>query len=265
MEELKRPNPVNVEESFNRFVLENEGQLVSSLVSGNIDTKNADYFFDGPGVIAELKCFQKDLFNNEEDIPRLFAYFDKWKQKGLIEEGDELKLIFGRKTLPIECWQDLLLAVSKTIERAIHKGNKQIKETKILLKKPDAKGLLFLCNDGNYFVQNNVFLKLICDVMTRKYLDSEIDGFIYFTYNQTATIPGSQLDWQLWTAAYRSDGDELLPAFVDQLGSEFNIFYAKETGIPLIDNIIIDSSNEKVAEVINSMRHIPRDIIYKKD
>ena len=127
MEELKRPDPVNVEELFNQFVLESEGQLVGSLVSGNIDTKNADYFFSGSEVIAELKCFQKDLFNNEEDIPRLFAYFDKWKEKGLIEEGDELKFIFGTKTLPVECWHDLLAAVSKTIERAIHKGNKQIK------------------------------------------------------------------------------------------------------------------------------------------
>lgn len=264
MEEIKRPVPANVEKLINQFVIENEGSLVNSLVSGNIETKNADYFFGNSNVIAELKCFQKDLFDNKDDIARLFTFFDKWKQRELIEEGDELKFIFGKKTLPTECWHDLLAAVSKTIERAVHKGNKQIIETKVLLKKPDAKGLLLLCNDGNYFVQNGAFVQLICDVIVRKYSDSAVDGFVYFTYNQTATIPGSDLDWSLWTPAYRNDEDVQLADFVNNLGARFNDFYTKTTGIPITGNIITDSLGEG-ANVVKSMTYIPKDVIYKKD
>jgi hypothetical protein len=262
MEELKRPDPVDIEQSLNQFVIETGGQLVTSLFSGQITSDNADYFFDSPTVVAELKCFQKDLFNNEEDVPRFVTYLEKWKEKKLISDGDELKIIFGTKKLPNKCWTDLLASACKTIERAIHKGNKQIKETKLLLNKPNAKGLLLLCNDGNYFIQNNTFLSLICNVMIRKYLKSEIDGFVYFTYNQTSTMPNSELDWQLWAPVYRDSEDEVLPAFVNDLGAKFNDFYTKTTGIPATIHKKIDNI-EGATDMIAKMKYIPKEVIYK--
>jgi hypothetical protein len=258
-----RPDPVKIEQSFNQLVIDSGGQLVSSLDSNLILSDNADYYFDSPTVIAELKCFQKDLFNDEEDIQRIFSYFEKWKSKKLIEEGDELKIIFGTKKIPKECWPDLITSASKTIERAIHKGNKQIKETKLFLKKPNAKGLLLLCNDGNYFIQNNNFITLICNLMTRKFLNSEIDGFVYFTYNQTSIIPDSELDWQLWAPFYRDSEDSILAEFVNMLGFKFNDYFSKITGIPMTDHIKFDSYNQ-AKDLINKMKYIPKDKINKK-
>ncbi len=264
MEELKRPNSVDVEEFFNEFVEYFGGSLVSKLIPNQNDKPNADYVFQSPEVIAELKCFRKDLFNNEEDIERLFSFFKNWKDRKLIEEGDEIKLVLGSKNLPTECYKDLINSCIKTIDRAISKANKQIRETKLTLNKPEAKGLLLLANDGNYFVQNSDFLGLICSLMQRKYLDSSIDGFVYFTLNQISFIPKSQLDWHIWAPAYRLDNDKTLGEFVNNMGSKFlNEFYTCKTGIPPT-NKITTSNLEEGTEFIKQMMYIPKEIAYTK-
>ncbi|MBK9353836.1 MAG: hypothetical protein IPN09_07700, partial [Bacteroidetes bacterium] len=63
MEELKRPENVNVEDFFNEYVEYFGGQVISNNEQNLVDRANADYLFKDDNVIAELKCFQKDLFN----------------------------------------------------------------------------------------------------------------------------------------------------------------------------------------------------------
>lgn len=264
MEELSRPENVNVEDFFNEYVEYFGGQVVSKNEQNLIDRPNADYLFKNENVVAELKCFQKDLFNTEEDIPRFFSFLNKWEERKLIEQGDKIKIICGTKQLPQECYFDLLNACTKTIDRALHKANKQIQESKRTFSIPNAKGLVLLCNDGNYFVQNDIFIGLIANLMSRKYLESDIDGFVYFTLNQVSTIPNSQLDWHLWIPSYRDENDEDFGNFVNELGYKFqNDFYTLKTGIKPSDKIIIDDF-EKGINTAKSMKHIPKDIIFKK-
>ncbi|MFV8465818.1 hypothetical protein [Flavobacterium sp. LB1P62] len=264
MEELKRPENINVEVFFNEYVEYFGGQVISNNKQNLVDRPNADYLFKNENVIAELKCFQKDLFHNEEDIPRIFNFLDKWEEKKLIKQGDKIKILLGSKQLPKECYNDLLIACSKTIDRVLHKANKQIQESKRTFSIPNAKGLVLLCNDGNYFVENNVFLGLIANLMGRKYMESGIDGFVYFTLNQVSRIPNSELDWHIWTPLYRVENDEVLGDFVNKLGFKFqNEFYTMKTGIVPVDKIITDDF-EKGMNTIKSMKHIPKDIIFKK-
>ncbi len=263
MEELKRPENVNVEDFFNEYVEYFGGQVISNNEQNLVDRANADYLFKDDNVIAELKCFQKDLFNNEDDIPRVFNFLNKWEEKKLIQQGDKIKIILGSKQLPKECYADLLEACTKTIDRALHKANKQIVESKRTFNIPNAKGIVLLCNDGNYFVQNDIFLGLIANIMVRKYMESDIDGFVYFTLNQVSTIPNSYLDWHLWVPSYRNENDESLVNFINKLGFKFqNDFYTMKTGIQSSDKIITDDF-EKGINTIKSMKHIPKDIIYK--
>ena len=44
-ENLNRPEPVEVEEYFNQFVLEEGGNLVSDMISKNSESLNADYYW----------------------------------------------------------------------------------------------------------------------------------------------------------------------------------------------------------------------------
>lgn len=264
MEELKRPENVNVEDFFNEYVEFFGGQVVSKNEENLADRPNADYLFKNENVVVELKCFQKDLFNNEEDIPRIFNFLDKWEENKLIEQGDKIKIILGSEQLPKKCYADLLNSCTKTIDRALHKANKQIQESKKTFSIPKAKGLVLLCNDGNYFVQNDMFLGLIANLMGRKYMESDIDGYVYFTLNQVSTIPNSELDWHLWVPSYRDESDEDLGSFVNELGFKFlNDFYTMKTGINLSEKLITDDI-EKGVNAIKSMKHIPKDIIYKR-
>jgi len=264
MEELKRPDIIEVESFFNEYVEYSGGQVISKCEDNLDDRPNADYLFKNENVIAELKCFQKDLFNNEEDIPRIMNFLDRWEERKLIKQADKLKIILGSKKLPIECYYDLLSACTKTIDRALHKANKQIQESKRTFSLPDAKGLVLLCNDGNYFVQNDIFLGLVANLMSRKYMESDIDGFVYFTINQVSTVPNSGLDWQLWVPSYRNENDSDLSQFVNDLGHKFlNEFYTLKTGIESSKKVITDDT-EVGYNTIKSMKYIPKEIIYKK-
>lgn len=264
MDELKRPEIVNVENFLNEYVEYFGGQVISKDEQNLDDRPNADYLFREQNVIAELKCFQKDLFNSEDDIPRIFIFLDKWEKQKLIRQGDKLGLLLGSKKLPTECQVDLLKACEKTIDRALHKANKQIKESKTTFSLPTSKGLVLLCNDGNYFVQNYTFIGLIANLMIRKYMNSDIDGFVYFTLNQTSIMPESNLDWCLWCPFYRQENDKEFGKFVNELGFKLNNgFYPMKTGATILEKRITDN-HEKGIELIKSMTHIPKGTIYKK-
>ena len=264
MEELKRPEAVNVEDYFSEFVEFAGGQVVSKLEQNLIDRPNADYIFKDAGVIAELKCFQKDLFNDPEDVPRLIDFLYDWEKRKLISQADKIKILYGQKGIPEECYLDLVRSCRKTVDRAIHKANKQIQETKKTFSLPKAKGLLFLANDGNYLVENAAFVGLIGDLMQKKYANSEIDGFVYLTVNQVSYIPNSDLDWSLWVPGYRSDNDTTLSDFVNALGSKFgDEYYTKKNGFPPSSKIITDDT-EKGFDTVLGMKYLPKEVIYKK-
>ena len=54
-----RPEPLPVEVTFNEFVKQFGGQLISELLQADPQRpQNADYFFSSHSVIAELKCFE---------------------------------------------------------------------------------------------------------------------------------------------------------------------------------------------------------------
>lgn len=118
--------------------------------------------------------------------------------------------------------------------------------------------------EENNEIKNTVYFGLIANLMGRKYMESDIDGFIYFTLNQVSIIPNSELDWHLWVPSYRDESDEVFGDFVNKLGFKFqNDFYIMKTGIKPSEKIITDNF-EKGMNTIKSMKHIPKSIIFKK-
>lgn len=265
MKMFDRPIITDVEEFFNEYVEFFGGQLISKLPHNLSDRPNADYLFKDHNVIAELKCFQKDLFNESEDIPRIFKLLDKWERQRLIKPEEKVSIVLGTKKLPNECYKDMLDACLKTIDRAVYKGNKQIAESKSTFSMPDAKGLLLLCNDGNYFLQNSELIGLVATIMQRKYLKSDIDGVAYFTIKQVARMPKSPWDYTPWVPLYRDENDQRLGDFINELGRRFlNEFYTMKTGIEASDKRVIDNVEEGI-EQIKLMEYLPKHLIYKKN
>ena len=269
-ENLERFIIPNVEDYFSEFVEFYGGKVIEKL-DGNLDDRpNADYLFEEPELIAELKCFEKDIFSGKEDFPKMERLLTKWTNKKMIT-GEQLReYTFGRSALPIKCQKDIIEVASKTIERAIHKGNKQIEISKSTFEIPNSNGVLFLVNDGNYFFSNEQFLGIISNILGRKYRNPSFDVIIYLTINQTSHIPTSLLDYTVWVPIYtRIDKngetvkDENLFNFVNDIGRKFADFYEFKNGEKLKDKQEF-SDTEKGIEEIKKHKYVPKNIIYGK-
>jgi hypothetical protein len=99
-QELERPFFSDVESLFSEYVEYFGGAVVDKLEINTTDRPNADYLFDHPEIVAELKSFEKDVFSEPEDIPRLMSLFETWIAKGLVSGEDIIEYTFRGKQLP---------------------------------------------------------------------------------------------------------------------------------------------------------------------
>ncbi|GAC1370299.1 MAG: hypothetical protein NVS3B3_02520 [Aquirhabdus sp.] len=255
---MNRPKPIPVEESFNEFVIEFGGELVSSLMSQEKTLpRNADYLFRNEHVIAELKCLEKNSFNNDEDVGRLGNLIQKWTSSKIINGSNAIKWLNGQERLPSECYQDMINLAARTIETAIRSAKKQIELTKVFFDLPEANGVLLLVNDGNYFLEHQHIFALTCQIMERKFKNSSIDGFVYFSVNMPAVMPEHKLEMLPWFPAYRDENNESLGAFINKLGEQWIAFYRNKIGQEEIPIHKIKDFDEGV-EKLQSMRYLKK-------
>lgn len=252
---LKRPERIPVENTFNEFVKEFGGELVSELMPKNQNLpRNADYLFRDNRVVAELKCFEKDLFNNDEDIARLEKLIKKWISNGSISGHHALRWALGQEKLPLICAQDMINLAVRTIETAIKSAKEQIKQTKDYFHINNGKGLLLLANDGNYFLEHQELFGLICRIMGKKFMNSSIDGIVYFSDNMPSKVPWLLREMSVWFPAYRKENDEL-GDFVNELGAKWISFFQRKIGEEEIPPYQLNDPVE-IARLLNSMKLI---------
>jgi len=270
-QELQRPYFPDTESLFTEFIQFYGGDVVEHLAENNAENPNADYIFQNPKIVAELKTFVKDVFSDPEDIPRIQELFTKWIETGDINGKELIDFLFLGKQLPQKCINELIERASKTIERAIHKANKQIEETKVTFNKEHASGVVFLINDGNYFFRNEEFVGVIANLINRKFIVSSFDVVIYLTVNQVTQKEDSELDYNIWIPIYTKVdefgetivSDELFH-FVNDIGEKFlNDFLTLKTGHESKDFKKIETIDDALEE-LKKHNFIPKDIIYKK-
>ncbi len=271
LQELERSFFSDVESLFSEYVEYYGGTLVDKLEMNKADRPNADYLFEFPEIVAELKTFEKDIFSESEDIPRIMELFERWIVNGLMTGEDLKEYTFRGKALPQKCTEDLIERASKTIERAIYKANKQIEATKKTFNKQNANGIVFLINDGNYFFTNQGFLVVLSNLIRRKFKEASFDVIIYLTINQTTYKEDSDLDYNIWVPIYTKvdeAGDTIvsdeLHSFVNDFGEKFlTEFLTLKTGHKFKDFKQIESLEDSMEE-FKKHRFIPKDVIYKK-
>ncbi|AYB33043.1 hypothetical protein [Chryseolinea soli] len=256
----ERPEPIDIESTFNQFVNFYGGKQVADMFQNKITTPNADYYFPDQNIIAELKCFEKDMAS-VEGFERMEKLFESWLSRGLIKGEEFIAIAFGRIPYPQQCIMELWTSIRKSVDYVLDKAVKQVRETRKLLGKPDASGLLLLCNDGNYGLTHRELLGVIGNLMASKY-SSMVDGFVYFTYNQTVRIPGSDIDHQLWTAAYSENTPDKIVNFVDDLGSKYFKFMEVHTGVPIAESRVMDVKDG--VSLIKDMVYVPKEKVFKK-
>jgi hypothetical protein len=203
------------------FVKSVGGELVCDLIGNNNLPSNADYLFPQHNVIAELKSLQAGGFTNSFHR-KLGDLFGKWDRQGKLRVYGTVKIESGK--LPLERQHEMLSVMGESLQKhVVADANKQIKSTKALLKRPDAKGFLWVASDGNDYFQPHDICYLITRIFQKKKdtgdpLFSSINGFAYFNPRMPATVPHASDPALLWFNGVRKpDEDGEVLACLDML------------------------------------------------
>lgn len=235
-----KPTKIAIEPTFDRFVATfRDGVKVSALLSKQGPTPlNADYYFGADNVIAELKALGSDPTEPFSLIERVSASL---KHFGFSNDY-LLGWLFRGEPLPERAANHLNGKIKRPIAKAVEHANKQIKQTKVTLGKPDAAGLLLVANDNNYGFDAIQMASLISEILL-KLNESHIDGFVYFSpnvYHSDPNHPGIAMN--PWVPLYK-EGSENLADFVNPFGRAWGDFF-EQFGAPYLHRSESDEYNK---------------------
>jgi hypothetical protein len=225
--------PLPVEKTFEGFVVQYGGELVSKLISNENPPKNADYLFRTPLVIAGLKVVERDAFT-PQDKAKLDALVNRWIQERLIGPVFGTVQIELRK-LPPRCQRDWLSLHMAPWKRKLEDANKQIKKTKSLLNVADACGILFLADDAaRSFAPTDVMTFIARTLQSRKpdgsQIYSHLDRIVYFSVNPRA-VTNDGMGLNFWLPAYRHENDKIISEFLENFGRAWFQYHAELFGM----------------------------------
>jgi hypothetical protein len=241
---MKHPSYIPVELTFDEFVALFAGSRVSTLLSkkeafrGSPPT-NADYLFASDNVIAELKCLEEDTYSPKEFKEVISSLINDWQGRGLISwrlYGGPMLL--QSRDLPIECQLELEQLINRRLRKVITKANKQIRLTKETLGLPEAKGLLLLVSDGNYFLRPEHVLPLVGRILRTRF--SSINSVVYFTVNSAVDMPNLNRDGLIWIQSVRDNFEPVAPEFLSRLRAGWFQHLALKLGVDIPEYIITD-------------------------
>lgn len=201
------------------------GKRLTTLLEEKPDVENVDYYFEKENVFIELKILKTDFFESHKS--KIDSATSEWRCKTKIT-GD---MMLGRdRTYPKELLHKHLLVIREPLEKITNKANRQIKMSKVLLNKKDAKGLIIFLVDGFYSLSPGLTIRLINDPIQRHF--SAVDGFIYMNLRRKIIIP--QLDrnhpFFIFHAKLRPEFPKELDTFIDNLGKKWWQYLEKLSG-----------------------------------
>lgn len=174
--------------------------MVEDIHGTSLPFSNADYIFKDQNIIGELKRLVENK-NNDEDIQsKIQAKFDLWMQDGTVGPMYGSSVV-DSKTLPEKCQRELIDIFKHALQRRLLKANKQIRETAEAFGMPDAKGLVFLVNDGNFALEADAVIYLIGRILGHDC--TSINSVVYFTVNMIASGPMTEKQVLIWAHANR--------------------------------------------------------------
>lgn len=204
---------IDIEPEFDNFTTSFRGGVRVEVFRPNIPAGvlNADYLFPEDNVIAELKCTASDPKDFKTYNERLFACY---RHLGYTDEQIGSK-VFGMRPPPQDVRKRMFNLAKRPVVEAIKYANKQVRSTKILLGRNDAKGLLLLANDNNYGFTPAQFLSVISTAFAN-IENPHLDAIVFLTPNVQYDDKTGILQ-SYWIPIYNV-GSEAFSDFVNDLG-----------------------------------------------
>lgn len=249
------PSRIDVTKEMDRFVKSFGGQVGLDLFGPNPDFSNADYVFPQDKVVAELKCLTDDKSADEDLQKKLEELFESAIQRGFIPDPGPGRHILETKGTPLQFQREVYAVISRSIIRRLSKANKQIKETKARLNLPEARGLLLLCNDGNFRLEPAQWVHAVRVALGNDF--SSINSVVQFTVNMLSTTPTMGQHANLWMSGVRPGIKPVPEDFIHRLGEGWARHVGQLHNMPVTWNQTLDA---KDIESLKYDRQIFRDL-----
>lgn len=159
---MKADARINVRREFSACVAKMGGTVNDDSLAGRPDNKpNADFVFLPEGVVAELKCLETDWA--DELAAHAPARTEDWIRRGKLRP---LSGTISLPDLPLPLVREIVDPFRKRLKvRVVARAAKQIKQTRIDIARPDAKGLLIIVNDGNRALAPDMMAHLLVPIL----------------------------------------------------------------------------------------------------
>jgi hypothetical protein len=224
----------SVDAALARIVQKAGGALVSDLLPPHQNRdQNADYLFRQFGVIGELKRLEKD----QGDDPGMAAKRNLLYRQWLDQKRPGVPIVYGTarldlRNLPPECQNEMISLYREPILRRIKKANEQIKSTRSMFNLPDATGLLFLAQDGDYSIGPQAILSLAARCVKGGRFRG-IDDIICFNASPGG-LPGDPLGYMFWVHTCRDSARAVPETLLRSLREAWGVELDAITGTPMI-------------------------------
>ncbi len=229
--------PLPVEETWNGIIRSIGGTVVAENISRSPSFENADYFFPGDLVVAELK----ELDTEFSDSKRFRDGYDDLHRRIVQDDPNWRPLLLGGDgKYPDWFYAEFPRLLRPPISRVLKKANRQIRETKLHFRAPDSHGVLLLVNDKFTSFGPMHVAGLASELLAHSY--SSIDCFVYLTVNTYVEVPRSELANLIWVPSYSERASDTLVAFVNELGRKWADHLEKLIG-PFSDRTVTEHAD----------------------
>ena len=209
-------DPFPIEETWRHFVRQIGGSVVEDILPNPRVFENADFYFPDSGVIAELKEIETEFSQSQSYVKGFNELMER-----IVYENPTWRPVFlgGNDQFPSWFNYEFVRLFRPPISRILKKANRQIRDTKEFFKVQNAKGVLFLVNDGFQTLQPELILGLVANLLIHSY--SSIDCFVYITANSYVAIPGDITPRLLWIPLYSDRAPNELTQEINELGRKW--------------------------------------------
>lgn len=209
-------NQLPIEETWNQFIHDTGGIIVSSILSKSPKFENADYLYQEEQVVLELKEIETEFTNSESFKNKFTKLIER-----LLKENPDWKpaLLGGSEKVPQWFLIDFVRIARPNISRILKKANRQIRDTKNYFNFKTPHGILLFVNDGFAGITPDFIFALVCNLLTNSF--SSIDCVVYLTVNRYIEIKGSNIPRLVWWPAYSNRADKFLSEFINELGRKW--------------------------------------------
>jgi hypothetical protein len=209
-------DPLPVEETWHQFVRSIGGTVVADTLPASPSFSNADYFFSGAQVVAELKEVETEFLATKTSregfdtlMKRLMAENPQWRPA----------LFGGDGRYPSWFATEFLRLARPPISRILKKANVQLRETKLHFGITAPNGILVFVNDGFTGLAPDMVRAVASDLLVHSY--SSIDCLLYINVNRYVEVAGSDEPKLPWAPVYSSRAGDSLVEFVNTLGRQW--------------------------------------------